>query len=46
MRNYAWLVNSGYDAVKAVNANYTKVIVHVSNAYDNALFRWNLRWAA
>ena len=40
MRNYAWLVNSGYDAVKAVSAN-SKVVVHVSNAYDNALFRWN-----
>ena len=40
MRNYAWLVNSGYDAVKAVSPN-SKVIVHVSNAYDNALFRWN-----
>ena len=40
MRNYAWLVNSGYDAVKAVSPN-SKVIVHVSNGYDNALFRWN-----
>lgn len=39
MRNFAWLVNSGYDAVKAINAS-TKVIVHISNAYDNALFRW------
>jgi hypothetical protein len=39
MRNFAWLVNSGYDAVKAVNPS-TKVIVHISNAYDNALFRW------
>jgi arabinogalactan endo-1,4-beta-galactosidase len=40
MRNYAWLVNSGYDAVKAVSPN-SKVIVHLSNGYDNALFRWN-----
>jgi arabinogalactan endo-1,4-beta-galactosidase len=40
MRNYALLVDRGYAAVKAVNPN-TKVIVHVSNAYDNALFRWN-----
>ncbi len=39
MRNFAWLVNSGHDAVKAVNPN-TKVIVHLSNAYDNGLFRW------
>jgi arabinogalactan endo-1,4-beta-galactosidase len=37
MRNYAWLVNSGYDAVKAVSPN-SKVIVHLSNGYDNALF--------
>lgn len=40
MRNYAWLVNSGHDAVKAVSPN-SKVIVHLSNGYDNALFRWN-----
>jgi hypothetical protein len=40
MRNYAWLVNSGYDAVKAISPS-SKVIVHVSNAWDNALFRWN-----
>jgi arabinogalactan endo-1,4-beta-galactosidase len=39
MRNFAWLVNCGYDAVKAVNPN-TKVIVHLSNGYDNSLFRW------
>lgn len=39
MRNFAWLVNCGYNAVKAVNKN-TKVIVHLANGYDNALFRW------
>lgn len=39
MRNFAWMVNSGYDAVKAVFPE-TKVIVHLSNAYDNNLFRW------
>jgi arabinogalactan endo-1,4-beta-galactosidase len=39
MSNFAQLVNAGYDAVKAVNAS-TKVIVHVSNGFDNALFRW------
>jgi arabinogalactan endo-1,4-beta-galactosidase len=39
MRNFAWLVNSGYDAVKAVSPS-SKVIVHISNGYDNALFRW------
>lgn len=41
MRNYALLVNSGYDAVKAVSSS-SKVIVHVSNAQDNDLFRWNI----
>lgn len=39
MRNFALLVDRGYAAVKAVNPN-TRVIVHISNAYDNALFRW------
>lgn len=39
MANFAQLVNSGYDAVKAVNS-ISKVIVHVSNGYDNSLFRW------
>lgn len=38
--NYASLINSGYDAVKAVNSAI-KVIVHVSNGNDNNLFRWN-----
>jgi len=36
---FAQLVNAGYDAVKAVS-NTSKVIVHVSNGYDNNLFRW------
>jgi len=36
---FAQLVNAGYDAVKAVS-NTSKVIVHVSNGYDNTLFRW------
>ena len=40
MRNYAELVRAGYDASKAVFPN-AKVIVHVSNGYNNALFRWN-----
>ncbi|TYQ15326.1 UNVERIFIED_CONTAM: arabinogalactan endo-1,4-beta-galactosidase [Acetivibrio alkalicellulosi] len=39
MRNFAWLVNCGYDAVKAVSSN-SKVIVHLSNGYDNSLYRW------
>lgn len=39
MSNFAQLVTSGYNAVKAVNSSI-KVIVHISNGYDNALFRW------
>lgn len=39
MKNFAELVLSGYNAVKAVNPS-SKVIVHISNGYDNALFRW------
>lgn len=39
MANFAALVNKGYDAVKAVDASI-KVIVQISNGYDNSLFRW------
>lgn len=39
MSNFAQLINAGYDAVKAVFAT-AKVIVHISNGYDNSLFRW------
>ncbi|HEY9059546.1 MAG TPA: glycosyl hydrolase 53 family protein [Pseudobacteroides sp.] len=39
MKNFAQLVSRGYDAVKAVFPQ-TKVIVHISNGYDNSLFRW------
>ncbi len=41
MGNYAKFVSSGYKAVKSLFPQ-TKVIVHVSNGYDNALFRWNI----
>ncbi|MFY7840978.1 MAG: glycoside hydrolase family 53 protein [Lacibacter sp.] len=41
MNNYAQLINAGYDAVKTVFAS-AKVIVHVSNGWDNALFQWNI----
>lgn len=41
MVNYAKFFMAGYNAVKAVSPA-TKVMVHVSNGYDNALFRWNL----
>jgi arabinogalactan endo-1,4-beta-galactosidase len=39
MANFAALVNAGYKAVKAVSDSI-KVIVHISNGYDNSLFRW------
>jgi len=39
MVGFAQLVNAGYDAVKSVFPA-AKVIVHVSNAFDNTLFRW------
>lgn len=37
--NFASLVTSGYDAAKAVYPD-AKVVVHLSNGYDNKLFRW------
>ncbi len=40
MAAYAQLVTAGYDAVKAVFPT-AKVIVHLSNGWDNALFRWS-----
>ena len=39
MKNFADLVLSGYNGVKAVDPA-TKVVVHISNGYDNGLFRW------
>jgi arabinogalactan endo-1,4-beta-galactosidase len=39
MGNFAQLVNAGYEAVKSVFPA-AKVIVHVSNGWDNSLFRW------
>lgn len=39
MANFAALVTSGYNAVKAVSST-TKVIVHVANGFDNSLFRY------
>lgn len=39
MSNFTQLVNAGYDAVKLVFAS-AKVIVHISNGYDNSLFCW------
>ena len=39
MGNFAALINAGYDAVKSIS-DTTKVIVHISNGFDNTLFRW------
>lgn len=39
MGNFAKFINAGCDAVKTVFPA-AKVIVHVSNGWDNALFRW------
>ncbi|HEU4471206.1 MAG TPA: glycosyl hydrolase 53 family protein [Flavisolibacter sp.] len=36
---FAQLVNAGYDAVKSVSPS-SKVIVHLSNGWNNNLFRW------
>jgi arabinogalactan endo-1,4-beta-galactosidase len=39
LQSFASLVNAGYQAVKA-KSDSTKVIVHISNGFDNNLFRW------
>ena len=39
MANFAALIKSGYAAVKSVSSS-TKVIVHISNGFDNSLFRY------
>jgi arabinogalactan endo-1,4-beta-galactosidase len=39
MSAFAQLINAGYNAVKSVDTSI-KVIVHISNGYDNNLFRW------
>ena len=39
MKNYAWLVNSGYNAVKEIFPQ-AKVVIHLANCHDNANFRW------
>jgi len=41
MSNYAQFINAGYDAVKAVFPS-AKVIVHVSDGWNNSLYRWNI----
>jgi arabinogalactan endo-1,4-beta-galactosidase len=39
MANFAGFIQAGYNAVKDASST-TQVIVHLSNGYDNALFRW------
>ena len=39
MNTFTQFINAGYDAVKSVFPT-AKVVVHISNGYDNALFRW------
>ena len=39
MNNFAELIKSGYNAVKAVDCTI-QVIVHISNGHDNKMFRW------
>lgn len=39
MANFAGMINAGYDAVKGVFPT-AKVIVHISNGWDNSLFKW------
>jgi len=39
MSNFAKMITSGYNAVKAVSPN-SKVVVHIANGFDNVLFRW------
>ena len=39
MSNFAQLINSGYDAVKAID-NSIQVIVHISNGWKNDLYKW------
>lgn len=39
MANFAALISAGYKAVKAVS-DTIKVIVHISNGWNNSLFRW------
>ena len=39
MHQFASLINAGYQAIKSANDS-ARVIVHISNGFDNALFRW------
>jgi arabinogalactan endo-1,4-beta-galactosidase len=39
MNNFAAMIKTGYDAVKAVDSTI-QVIVHLSNGHDDAMYRW------
>ena len=39
MNNFAVLLNAGTKAVRETSPS-SKIIVHISNGYDNAMFRW------
>lgn len=41
MKSYANLVSAGHNAVKEISPE-TKTVVHLSNGFDNSLFRWNI----
>lgn len=41
MRNYAWLVTTGHNAVKDVSPS-TKTVVHLADGQDTSLFQWNI----
>lgn len=41
MKNYAWLVNTGHNAVKSISSG-TKTLVHLANGDDNNLYVWNI----
>ena len=41
MINYAAFITEGYNAVKTVFPS-ARVIVHLSNGFDNALYQWNI----
>ena len=39
MKNFADMVNSGYDAIKAIDSSIL-VIVQLSDGYNNGMYRW------
>ena len=41
MGNYARFVTSGHNAVKEISPS-TQTVVHLSNGFDEGLFRWNI----